>query len=252
MKPAPTFQSTATGVSTAAEVLPRLGGMRAGAAVLVLLLQPRCRPVRRGFPPSPSAGSCWRPLLSVGAKIARWLRRRNWVEVHHVNAVEDTTEKYYVPPELWRAREIDGPAVPRHGGVVGSPRYEYLEVIGQLRRGLGSKVAKNPAMTSSNRCASTAGSSTAPKNSLRSVADRVRQRRAQPKLVTLTPKPRARPDDSENSCQGNRRRPRRRRDDRGRGHPRPQPTRPTYCDAARGLWAGDRPTSNRGPSTKRC
>lgn len=38
------------------------------------------------------------------------LRRRNQVEVHHVDAVEDTLEKYYVDPEIWREKDVTGPA----------------------------------------------------------------------------------------------------------------------------------------------
>jgi len=75
------------------------------------------------------------PCYLVGAKIARWLRTRNWVEVHHVNAVEDTLQKYYVPPELWREKEIEGPdPYPVNGGSAWAVReYEYLDDIEQVR-----------------------------------------------------------------------------------------------------------------------
>jgi hypothetical protein len=77
------------------------------------------------------------PCFLAGKKIARWLRRRNRVEVHHINAVEDTTEKYYVPPETWADKEIpaDSPdPYPVNGGNAWAVReYEYLEDIEELR-----------------------------------------------------------------------------------------------------------------------
>jgi len=39
-----------------------------------------------------------------------WLRTRNYVEVHHINSVEDVAKTYFVPPELWAQKRVDGPA----------------------------------------------------------------------------------------------------------------------------------------------
>lgn len=48
-------------------------------------------------------------LFLAGLKFSRWLRTRNWVEVHHVNALHDTIEKYYVPPQIWKEKKVNGP-----------------------------------------------------------------------------------------------------------------------------------------------
>lgn len=45
------------------------------------------------------------PCYLAGLKIARWLHRRNWETVFHINAVTGEREKYKVPPETWKARE---------------------------------------------------------------------------------------------------------------------------------------------------
>jgi hypothetical protein len=77
------------------------------------------------------------PCFIAGLKIVRWLRDRFRVEVHHVNAVEDTVQKYYVPPKIWQNKEIpeDAPdPYPINGGSAWAVRqYEYLEDVEQLR-----------------------------------------------------------------------------------------------------------------------
>lgn len=50
------------------------------------------------------------PAFIVGLRFARWLRTRNAIEVHHVNAVEDTVRTYFVPPEVWGEKNVNGPA----------------------------------------------------------------------------------------------------------------------------------------------
>lgn len=44
----------------------------------------------------------------AGLKIVGWLRSRNRVTVHHVNAVEDAVEKYLVAPETWASKTVEG------------------------------------------------------------------------------------------------------------------------------------------------
>jgi hypothetical protein len=50
------------------------------------------------------------PMFIAGLRFVDWLRTRNYVEVHHINAVEDTAKTYFVPPELWAQKRVDGPA----------------------------------------------------------------------------------------------------------------------------------------------
>ncbi|WP_224268567.1 hypothetical protein [Haloprofundus salinisoli] len=73
------------------------------------------------------------PLLLGGYIFANWLRRRDWITVHHVNAVEDINEKYTVPPKLWREKEVEGPSPrPINGNTAWEVReYEYLPDVGE-------------------------------------------------------------------------------------------------------------------------
>ncbi|RQG87029.1 hypothetical protein EA462_15415 [Natrarchaeobius halalkaliphilus] len=63
------------------------------------------------------------------------LRTRNMIEVHHVNAVQDVLEKYYVEPEIWREKAITGPnPYPVNGGGAWAVQeFEWLEDIEELR-----------------------------------------------------------------------------------------------------------------------
>lgn len=74
-------------------------------------------------------------LFIAGLKFAQWLRKRNWVEVHHVNAVHDTVEKYKVPPAIWSDKTVDGPDPwPVNGGDAWAVReFEWIEATGELR-----------------------------------------------------------------------------------------------------------------------
>lgn len=67
--------------------------------------------------------------------LVKRLRTRNMVEVHHVNAVEDTIKKYYVEPELWAEKAIDGPnPYPVNGGTGWAVQeLEWLEDVDELR-----------------------------------------------------------------------------------------------------------------------
>lgn len=56
-------------------------------------------------------------LFLAGLRFGRWLRTRNWVEVHHINALTDEVEKHYVPPQIWKEKKVNGPDPwPLNGG----------------------------------------------------------------------------------------------------------------------------------------
>lgn len=67
--------------------------------------------------------------------LVKKLRQRNMVEVHHVNAVDDDLEKYYVEPEIWAEKSIDGPnPYPVNGGSAWAvQKFEWLEDVEELR-----------------------------------------------------------------------------------------------------------------------
>lgn len=75
------------------------------------------------------------PAYVAGRRIVRWVRERMWVEVFHINAVEDVREKYLVPPKVWEEKRVDGPAPwPVNGGSAWEVReYEWMDDIGELR-----------------------------------------------------------------------------------------------------------------------
>lgn len=74
-------------------------------------------------------------LFVVFIKLAGWLRDRNMVTVHHVNGVTDEVQTYFVEPELWREKAVDGPApYPVNGGESWAVReFENDEDLEQLR-----------------------------------------------------------------------------------------------------------------------
>ena len=74
------------------------------------------------------------PLFLAGLKFADWLRTRNYVEVFHINAVEDTTEKWLVPPETWREKTVEGADPwPVNGGSAWAVRsFEWHDGIEEL------------------------------------------------------------------------------------------------------------------------
>ncbi|MFP8957166.1 hypothetical protein ACLI4Y_10580 [Natrialbaceae archaeon A-CW3] len=50
------------------------------------------------------------PLLALFITGARKLRNRRMVACHHINGVEDIREKYYVEPEVWSNKTVEGPS----------------------------------------------------------------------------------------------------------------------------------------------
>ena len=74
------------------------------------------------------------PLFLVFVKFVRWIRVRNWVEVHHVNAAEDVLEKHLVPPQTWKDKTVEGadPWPVNDGSAWAVRQYDYHEETGDL------------------------------------------------------------------------------------------------------------------------
>ncbi len=73
------------------------------------------------------------PLLGLFITGAKRLRRRNMVPVHHINARKDITKKYYVPPEMWAEKTVEGPARTRRTAAA----------RGSFRTSNGSRISRN-------------------------------------------------------------------------------------------------------------
>lgn len=63
------------------------------------------------------------------------LRQRQMVSVYHVNGRKDLVKKYYVSPEVWKEKTVEGAApYPINGGSGwGVQDFEYLEDVNELR-----------------------------------------------------------------------------------------------------------------------
>ncbi|QLC34075.1 hypothetical protein EFA46_007610 [Halarchaeum sp. CBA1220] len=72
------------------------------------------------------------PCLLVGVRFAGWFDRRDWVDVQHINAVEDVAKDYKVPPDVWSEKIVEGPApYPMNDGDTWVVReYEWLPDAG--------------------------------------------------------------------------------------------------------------------------
>ncbi|WP_435097264.1 hypothetical protein [Halarchaeum sp. P4] len=72
------------------------------------------------------------PCLLVGVRFAGWFDRRDWVDVQHINAVEDVAKEYKVPPDVWKNKTVEGPApYPMNDGETWVVReYEWLPDAG--------------------------------------------------------------------------------------------------------------------------
>jgi len=75
------------------------------------------------------------PLLGFWITFVRRLREARMVTVHHINGVTDTREKFYVAPEVWEERTVDGPSPypVNDAGAFEVREFEYLEDVGDLR-----------------------------------------------------------------------------------------------------------------------
>lgn len=75
------------------------------------------------------------PLFGLFVSAIRKLRRRHMVTVYHVNAVNDVLKKWYVSPDEWSEKSVDGPnPYPVNGGAAWVVQeFEHLEDVGELR-----------------------------------------------------------------------------------------------------------------------
>lgn len=75
------------------------------------------------------------PIFGFFVGLIRKLRTRNMVSVHHVNAVDDILKKYYVEPDLWSDKQINGPSpYPVNGGDGWAVQeFEFDEEMEQIR-----------------------------------------------------------------------------------------------------------------------
>ena len=75
------------------------------------------------------------PLFGFFVAFTRRLRKRGMVEVHLVDGVGDTIEKYYVQPEIWGEKKVDGanPYPVNGGSAWGVQEFDYDEEMDELR-----------------------------------------------------------------------------------------------------------------------
>lgn len=74
-------------------------------------------------------------LFGFFVLLIKALRQRAMVEVHHVNAKQDIIKKYYISPEIWKEKTVDGAnPYPVNGGSGWAVReFEYLDDVDDLR-----------------------------------------------------------------------------------------------------------------------
>jgi len=75
------------------------------------------------------------PLFGFFVGFVRRLRNRHMISVWHVDATQDLLKKYYVEPEVWADKSVDGPQpYPVNGGSGWAVReFEHLEDVDELR-----------------------------------------------------------------------------------------------------------------------
>ena len=74
-------------------------------------------------------------LFGFFVVLIKALRQRMMVEVGHVNAKQDILKKYYVSPEIWKEKTVEGASpYPVNGGSTWAVQdFEYLEDMDELR-----------------------------------------------------------------------------------------------------------------------
>ena len=74
-------------------------------------------------------------LFGFFVVLIKALRQRMMVEVGHVNAKQDILKKYYVSPEIWQEKTVEGASpYPVNGGSTWAVQdFEYLEDMDELR-----------------------------------------------------------------------------------------------------------------------
>jgi len=74
------------------------------------------------------------PLIAIFVTGARKLRDRRMTTVYHINGVDDVRKKYYVEPELWSQKTVEGPSpyVYNDGDAFEVREFTHHEDIGEL------------------------------------------------------------------------------------------------------------------------
>jgi len=74
-------------------------------------------------------------LFGFFVLLIKALRQRRMVEVGHVNAQKDILKKYYVSPEIWKEKTVEGASpYPVNGGSTWAVQdFEYLDDMDELR-----------------------------------------------------------------------------------------------------------------------
>ncbi|WP_222915046.1 hypothetical protein [Natrinema sp. SYSU A 869] len=111
-----------------------------GVAISVGILLLLVRPSVPGVPPiavgiAVALMLLGPPLFGLFAVGAEKLRNRHRETVYHINGVTDTREKYYVAPELWDQKTVDGPSpyVANDGDAYEVREFEHFEDMDELR-----------------------------------------------------------------------------------------------------------------------
>lgn len=135
-EPVPTFQTNRDRITyLLAEYRIPLSVMLLAAGVWAIWATPQLPTVPDSWLAfATSWGVLALPSYIISLKIANWLHTRDWVEVHHINGVEDIRKPYSVPPEIWEDKHVDGAdPYPVNGGTAYEVReYEYDAELGQL------------------------------------------------------------------------------------------------------------------------
>lgn len=75
------------------------------------------------------------PSYFAGLKIAKWLRKRNWIKVLELDARREVAQPHLVPPKVWAEKEIVEGAPYRpsdESEVIVVQRFDWHEDVGRL------------------------------------------------------------------------------------------------------------------------